>query len=348
MSRIAHLTSAHPPDDVRIFHKQVRSLREAGHEVRLIAGRAPGGRFARMTWTVTGVLRDALEARAEIYHFHDPELIPAGLLLKIVGKKVVYDAHEDLPKQILSKPWIPTRLRRPVAFVSDLVERGASRFFDQVVAATPSIASRFDPAKTVTVRNFPLAIEAPTEPAPYSHRPPLIAYVGSITRERGIVDLIDAMEDLPAHRLALAGRFSPASLKAECEARPGWRNVDLQGWASRPEVAHLLARARVAVIPFRSEPNHEQALPTKLFEAMAAGAPVVCSNLPAMRSIVEEAGCGSYFEPGNSRSLAQALLGILEDPAAGEAMGARGRRAFETSFRWEGEAAKLLALYRDL
>lgn len=170
-------------------------------------------RFFELTWKA---FYNAFRQKADVYHFHDPELIPCGVLLKILNKsKVVYDVHEDLPKQILTKYWIPTGLRKLVACCSQLTEAMGAFFFDRIVAATPKIAERFPTGKTVVVQNYPRLDELVMENTiPYSQRPPYVVYVGGISRPRGIEEMARAVGLLPEElkvRLVLAGSFSPNS-----------------------------------------------------------------------------------------------------------------------------------------
>src|SRR5262245_18997932 len=166
--RIVHLTSVHAADDTRIFWKECLSLAEAGYRVSLVvpeerAGRRQAnaveivavkrrsGRFARMLASTFGVAAAGLRQRAAIYHFHDPELIPAGLALRLLGKRVIYDVHEDVPRRILFKSWIPRNLRRPVAGFASAFEWIAGRALSGIVAATPTIAARFPASRTALV-----------------------------------------------------------------------------------------------------------------------------------------------------------------------------------------------------
>lgn len=367
MLKVVHLTSVHIPFDTRIFYKECRSLVGAGYAVTLIAPynwdeeqegvriRAvpkPKGRRERMTRSVWQAYRAALAEKADVYHFHDPELIPVGLLLKLRGRRVVYDVHEDLPKQILSKEWIPRPLRRLVAGMAWVAEKMASRAFDGIVAATPAIARRFSKHRTVVVQNFPILNELVTpESVPYRNRPAKIVYVGGITAIRGIREMVQALSLLPESlnaRLVLAGEFSPPSLEAEVHSMPGWKRVEFLGWQDRASVARLLGEARVGLVILHPRPNYLDAWPVKLFEYMSAGIPVIASDFLLWREIVEREQCGLLVDPLDPKAIAKAIQWILEHHDEAEAMGRRGQKAVFERYNWDTEAAKLIALYRRL
>lgn len=365
--RIVHLTTVHPSFDTRIFHKEAKTLVRAGHDVTLIAQHEkdevvdgvkiialpkPRNRVARMLCLTWRTFRLARKERAAIYHFHDPELIPVGFFLKLQGRRVIYDVHEDVSKQILSKEWILKSLRRLVAGAVRLAERLAAWAFDGIVAATPAIARCFPAGKTVIVQNFPLLNELVVpDTIPYQNRPAKIIYVGGITAIRGIREMVQAMSLVPETlnaRLILVGAFSPPSFEAEVRTLPGWERVEYVGWQDRASVARLLGEARVGLVLFHPEPNHVEAQPNKLFEYMSAGLPVIASDFPLWREIVEKEGCGLLVDPLNPAAIALAIGWIFEHAEEAEAMGRRGEKAIFDQYNWDTEAAKLISLYRRL
>jgi glycosyltransferase involved in cell wall biosynthesis len=363
---VVHFTSAHQALDTRIFVKECRTLAAAGYDVVLICPDAAdssreGVRFAavsrgktrltRMTLTVWRVLVQALRQNADVYHFHDPELIPAGLVLRLVGKRVVYDVHEDLPRQVESKPWIPGRLKPLVARGAAVLEAVAERAFAGIVAATPTIGQRFCPAKTIVVKNFPLLSEFDAASTAYDDRPMQVAYVGSISFVRGATHAVRAVEALPEDlgaQLVLAGKLDEASYMHELQALSGWSRVRFAGWQDRDGVRRILDQARVGLVTLHPVANYIEAYPVKLFEYMLAGLPVVASRFPLWEQIVKEAGCGLLVDPLDPEEIAAAIAFLLRNPEEARRMGERGREAVLAQYRWDHEAAKLVDLYRAL
>jgi glycosyltransferase involved in cell wall biosynthesis len=367
--KIVHLTSVHTAFDVRVFHKECKSLARSGKHVVLIAPhqrdevvdsvevkgiQIGGGRLVRMTRTVWSLYREALRQNGDVYHFHDPELIPLGLLLAARGKTVVYDIHEDAPADILHKDYIPRPLRRPLTWTVRKLEDAACRRFSGLIAATPTIAQRFYSINpnTVVVHNFPMLNEiAPTADLPWNERPPAVAYIGSISERRGIREILQALALLSSDnraRMMLAGPFSPAELRTELMRLPGWARVKYLRVLDRPSVANLLSRVRLGLLVLQPEPNFCNAMPIKLFEYMAAGIPVIASDFPLWRQIIGEAGCGLLVDPQDPRAIARAMEYLLSHDAEAEAMGRRGRQAACELYNWNSEERVLLNFYSEL
>jgi glycosyltransferase involved in cell wall biosynthesis len=362
MIRVAHLTSVHPQPDTRIFVKECRTLAAAGYDVTLVAPldaddrrdgvalRAvprPGGRRERMTRTVSAVLALARELDADLYHLHDPELLGAGLRLRRLGRRVVYDAHEDLPDDILSKSWIAPPLRRPLSAAARRAEGFAAARLDAVVAASPAIAARF--AGAVTVQNYPIASELDGAARPWTEREEAVCYVGALTAIRGTREMVDAA-GLAGVDLLLAGTWAEPGDRAAATGRPGWARVDEHGQLERPAVAALMARARAGLLVVHPEPNHldVHARSNKLFEYMSAGLPVIVSDLPGLRRLVDEHGCGVCVDPRDPQAIAAAMRQLVDDVGEAERMGARGREAVRRLYSWESEGRRLLDLYATL
>jgi glycosyltransferase involved in cell wall biosynthesis len=362
--KVCLLSSVRLATEHRMLSKEGASLTRAGYRVTIVAPHPHDAelsgitikavhkftsRFARIVRTTWFIYREALRQRGDVYHFHDTTLIPVGWLLKLHGKRVLYDVREDTPAVIHDTYWIPHWARPTVAWALDMAEKLSRRMLDGIVAATPHIGQRFPGSKTVVVQNFPLLDEAFPASCPYLERPPLVLYIGTIVASRGVLELIDAMDLLPETlqaRLALGGEFEPSALEQQARQKPGWKRTDYAGWQNRWGMLDLLSRALVGVVPLLPTPNHMDSQPIKLFEYMLAGLPVVVSNLPRQGEIVKEAQCGLLVEPGQPQALAEAIQWLLEHPEEAQAMGKRGRQAVLQTYNWDSQAQLLLHLYR--
>lgn len=368
---VCHITSVHPATDARIFIKECRSLAEAGYNVSLIApgakcekragirivGIFPSkrGRFFRMTVTARRVMQSALKENAHAYHFHDPELIPVGLLLRILGKKVIYDVHEDYPLDIQSRYWVPLWVRKPVSWFLKLFENFSARYFNYIAAATPAIAKKFRSINenTVIIQNFPRLDELSTteNEIPWEERLDGVIYIGGIDISLGIKEIVEAIELVQRKlntQLILAGKFSPESLIKEIQGLPGWKNVEYRGFLSRKEVIKLLNQVKAGLVVRHPEPHYLVSYATKLFEYMSVGIPVIASDFPLWREIVGRAGCGLLVNPLNPQDIADSIVYLLDHTEEAEKMGKRGRKAVEETYNWSIEEKKLLRLYKDL
>jgi len=312
-------------------------------------GRA-SGRLERMVHTTRRVLQAARWLDADLYHLHDPELLPAGLALRRLGRCVVFDSHEDVPTQILAKPYLGPLTRRALSVAFAAYERYACRRFDGLIGATPTIRNRLARIHphTTTVTNYPLLREFDAAPD-WRAKAPQVCYVGHIAAVRGIRELVRACALLrsPA-RLALAGSFDDPALEREMRAQPGWRRVDAHGHLDRAGVRGVLARSLAGLVTLQPAPNYLDALPVKMFEYMAAGLPVIASRFPLWQEIVEGNDCGVCVDPGDPAAIAAAIDRVCHDPDTARRMGDNGRRAVFGYYNWASEADVLAGFYDRL
>lgn len=366
MQRVAHLTSVHPRYDTRIFVKQCRSLAANGYSVTLVVADGKGdeladavnivdvglrpGRWNRMLRVPRLVFRQAVALNADIYHFHDPELIPVGLRLKLLGKRVIFDAHEDVPKQLLGKPYLgPIRLRVLAALFS-LFERLTCRWIDAIVTATPSIRDKYLAINrnTVDVNNFPLLDELDAG-VPWENKRSEICYVGGISATRGILEVVAALHELDSTvRLNLVGNYWEPETEAALKALPGWQLVNEMGFLDREGVREVLGRSIAGLVTFMPLPNHVDAQPNKMFEYMSAGLPVIASDFALWREIIEDGECGICVDPRDAAAIAEAIEALLADRQEARRLGENGRAAVLKRYNWSIEENKLLSLYASL
>lgn len=364
--KVVHLTTVHRASDTRIFDRECRSLAAAGHDVTLIARDdraevisgvrvkslpARRNRVARMTIGVWHAYRVARAEKADVYHLHDPELLAVAFLLGR-GAKVIFDAHDDAPAQIIdNKDWVPLILRKGFSTLVRLGMPILMRGVDSVIAATEPIA-KTTKARTVTIiRNHPRRPVAASGVVPFAERETAVAYVGGLTRVKGILELVQAMAlSGPESRtvLHLAGAFEVAEVERSATSDEGWEAVRFHGWLAKRDVEELLGRCRAGVVTFLPIPRHVYSEPNKLFQYMAMGLPVIASDFDSWRDIVESAGCGLLVDPHDPRAIADAIEYLVSHPDEGEAMGRKGQDAVRDLYNWETQEERLLTLYQEL
>ncbi len=362
--KICQFSSAHPDNDTRVFHRQCKTLAARGHEVTLVlAGsrqRTEGGvrilcvprtrtsRWWRIAITAPAVMRLAGKQPADVYHFHDPELLPWALWLRLKGKCVVYDAHEDYVEDLRERPYMPRFGRGALIALASFVERASARRMSGVIGATDFITQKFaaDGNAALAVHNFPRAdelwIDGPR--APDERR---VAYVGNIMRSRGIMEMLEACR-LAGTTLMLAGLFETQELHARARAQPGWSQVLELGHLSRDALPGMLRGCVAGLVLFHPDKNWIVSEPLKLFEYMSAGLPVIVSNFELWRRIVETERCGLCVDPRDPGAIAEALRWICAHPGEAREMGERGRRAIRERFNWDREVTALEAFYAKL
>ena len=368
MPHIVHLSTVHGPFDTRIFQKECRTLAEAGYRVTFLVPHArretadgvdilPLPRIARRERRILlapwHAFRAARALPADLYHFHDPELLPIGVLLRWTTRaRVVYDAHENYARQMSGRDWMPRPLKRILPRLVGAVERWAIRRLDAVVCATEHIAAQFPRARTAVVKNYPLLKMSPAEPDPAQFDPAnvTVLYTGGWTEHRGVYQLVQAMEHVatPGARLLLLGKCVSPALQERAQSLPGYARVDYRGTVPFAEVYRHMRRAAIGLICNQPRHDYEMAQPNKLFEYMSAGLPVIASHFPRWKEVVEGNDCGLTVDPTRPQEIARAIDTLLSQPDRRREMGRNGLQAVQTTYNWQAEGRKLLQLYQEL
>lgn len=362
-NKICHITTAHPAKDMRIFRKECVSLANHGFETHLIVANQKSeynqgvqihniisptsNRIQRMWKTTQIAFKKAVEIDADLYHFHDPELLPIGKKLKDLGKKVIYDAHEDLPRQILSKYYIPKLLRPFISILFEKYENYIVGKLDAILTATPFIRDRFLKINqnTVDINNFPdLENFIIPESKDKEHD---VIYLGLMSKIRGIEEIVKMLEYTNAS-LSLIGSFQSKKEELFVKDMPTWNDVNFLGRKNRKDVADILSKSKIGIVTFLPVPNHVNAQPNKIFEYMAAGIPVVTSNFPLWKEIVEKYNTGVCVDPHDPKAIAEAVNYLLKNKAIADEMGKNGKRIIQEKFSWKPESKKLIQIYQKV
>lgn len=366
--RVLQLSTVHPWDDNRICRKICASLAEAGYDVVLMAREAnsdasvvpegvelhvlpnPRNRIFRGLMSL-GVWKRARRLRPDIIHFHDPELIPAALLLRFMGYKTIYDVHEDYPEKIKTKTWLPAPLRLICSIGMKILESLGSACFSSTFVVTDHLQERFSNGKTRLLRNYPLRSETlPVhldKPAPLPR--PLI-YVGGLDAERGLVEMLKGFEaaNTPCRSLELLGTTPDPAMNLHLDSASKSDRIVVHGWCTREVVKNRLTNALAGLVLLQATETYVESLPTKMFEYMAAGVPVIASDFPLWRRIIETHGCGILVDQSSPADVGAAIDWMYENPEDARKMGENGRRAIRDQLNWESESTKLHQVYAGI
>ena len=359
--RVCHVTSVHSRYDVRIFQKECRSLAKNGYEVYLVVndrkgdeiidgvqiistGYLPSGRISRFLLTKRKIKKKLGKTDAQIYHFHDPELLPLASALARKGKKVIFDSHEDVPEQIKDKEWLPRSIRKTVSSVYSLYEKHALKKYNAVISVTPHIVERLGKynKNTIMLTNYPILGEPPADRLPERK----ICFAGGIEAQWNHDKIIEAMGKIKDTSYVLAGRGSREYLDY-LKSFKEWENVIYLGKIPFEKVKNIYSRcmAGIALNYSRQAEGQGTLGNTKLFEYMEAGLPVICTDYTLWKEIVNKNQCGIVVSPFDSTKIAEAIQYIIDNPETAMEMGKNGRAAAEREYNWNTQEKKLLALY---
>lgn len=359
--KVCVLTSVHPAFDNRIFHKQCRTLAAAGYEVVLIvphgqdeyvdgvrirAVSKPKSRLRRVLRTTWQVYTQALKEKADVYHIHDPELLTWAQVLRFTGKPVIYDMHENVPKSIVSKHWINPVLRQIVSKLYNWVERVFLLNSINVIFAENSYTKDYNWKNGTVILNVPHLGSFPVWQGKYDR--PTVGYIGGVSRLRGSLVTARALNTLKERGYHVDWEcIGPISNghKREIMEIVGPQGISIRGYMLPYDGWSIIAKCHIGLAILQPIPNYLESYPTKMFEYMALGLPVIASSFPLYREIVDGNNCGICVDPTNSTEIAQAIQWLIDHPEDAVSMGTRGQEAVRNKYNWSTEANKLLELY---
>ena len=365
-------------NDSRV-EKEAASLRDAGYRVTIVAladealptNEVRDGvsvrRVERPRWPPLvrfvvhrrRVARALRRLRPDIIHAHDTETLDvAGSVGRALGVPVVYDGHELWLERVrrdrsalywsLTR-WYYGRVERrflPLAAAWITVSAPIARHLERTyglddVAVVPNYPDLAAPSAPRDLRSLPGA-EGIVADAP------LVLYVGNATAGRGLEQLVAAMARIPGAHLALLGAAGhPELVLREARRRGVEERVHVLPRVPTEEVVAYATSATVGVSPVPpTSLSYRYSLPNKLFQYMQAGLPVVASDFPQVREVIEETGAGITVDARNVDALAGAIRTYTEDAERSATDGGRGREAVRRRFNWSAAEALLLAIYR--
>lgn len=367
MKKVCHMTSVHNRYDIRIFKKECQSLAQNGFDTYLVVnddieserksgvaiiptGNKPKNRIERIIKSKAKMFEEAIKIDADIYHLHDPELLPIARKLKKDNKKVIFDSHEDVPGQIMGKYWIPKILRGAISKVYCKYERYVLTKLDGVISVTPHLTERLIGINknVIEITNYPKIELIETSS---NNRQRAVCFAGGITPEWMHESIINALAKIGGVKYFMCGQVSNDYLE-NLKTLEGWDQVDYLGRIPHDKVQEIYNQAMIGMAIASYSDNTKGNLGTlgntKLFEIMMAGLPVICTDFILWRKIIDDHQCGICVQPDNVEEIASAIRYLLDNPDIAKQMGKNGRRAVLEKFNWDIEEKKLIKLYEDL
>jgi len=370
--RVCHLSPVQRTRDERAFTRESLPATGYGLKFAIVGPHSLTGKVDRVEFVAVPTSRNrlmrvllfvrmvsrALKQSADIYHVHSPELIPAGLALKLFfHKRVVYDSREDFPSMMLTKAYLPTRLRKPMSWVVAQFEKLAAQCLDAVVTADSGSLrplARTGSSKKLVFYNFPnLRFFPSTETSEKSYE---LVYRGGLSERSGTFVLLEAVRlladsGMPPRLLLLGYTDNPESERKIRDVLISLgieKLVTLRGTIPHEAMARTLSEARIAVCPLQQIPKFMNNIPVKVFESWACGLPVIATDLPPIRPFFQHEGLGLLVKPGDPKDLAEAIRRLLAAPELIEEYGRRARQVVLQRYNSSVEIHKLVSLYGEV
>ena len=365
--KVVHITTVHNRYDSRIFHKECLSLANLGFEVYLIVADGKGNetisgikiidsgyqknRIKRLFLSVHNAYYVAKMINADIYHFHDPDLLYAGKRLKNSKNQVFFDSHEDFPALMLQRDYIPKLFRRPLYYLAKSFEIYYSIRISGIVTVTDKIANKFKSygvKRIQIIKNYPILSLTQIPSFDKDINQPLACYVGGLTPIRGVKEMIISCSKAGV-KLILAGPFDSEDYLKEMQSLPEWSNVIYMNYIPHDELYEkVYSKSNLGLVLLQSAPNHTYSIPIKQFEYMQSGLPVVSTSaVKFCEEITNETGCGIVVNPLDIDEITKAIKTIISDKELAKQMAEKGYNAVKDNYNWSSQEKLLVDFYES-
>ena len=371
------MSSLHRWNDDRIYYREALSLKKDYKVVICgvgsfyfkkignveIYGVPERKKIYKRSLTWLKILKLALRTQASIYHFHDPELILIGTIIKILKKnsKIIYDVHEKILDTIQEKIWISNPLRRILFYLWPIIETySIKRYIDYIVTASDDIALEYQKYKNkvVIIRNFAYSgflkygdSKVVEEKYNLYNDSLVLIYAGSLMRAKGVLEIVKAVNHIKKYniKLVLTNNFKDKTFEKEVKKCAN-NQVIFTGWLPYKEVFRYLKMSDIGLACYHPISNYTNGIDRmlKIFEYMSVGLPIIISNFPTWKNFINTNQCGITANPMSPKSIAKAIEWFISHPEEMKKMGENGKKAIKEKYNWDTESQKLINVYRKL
>jgi len=370
MIKVCHIISGYYRIDARVFQRQCKSLKKYGFEVSVLTNDGNleeiiddikfysceityNSRIKTMILATSQFIEKAKEIDADVYQLHSPELFNLGIKLKKLGKKVIYDAHEDLPRHILEKDWIPKYFRKPISYFVEIYMNYVLKRFDYIITPHSHVLNSLKhKVKNIElIANFPLVKPLNSFSfEEYLERESIICYTGTVypySNQELLVSLLDSFDNL---KYDIAG-FIDESLLNKIK-NIGNNLVTFHGRIPWLELSNFYQKSIIGYVLYDYKLNLGFKLGSygtnKIFEYMEEGLPFICTDYILWKKICDDYKCGVYVEPGNKEQLYNAINFLISNKQEAYKMGQNGKEAVIKVFNWDSQEIKYVNIFTNL
>ncbi len=363
--KICHVTNSHADSIPRILRECESAIRNDMSPYIVLQGNSfekdgisyvgvklYKSRLYRMIFTSKDLYKEAVKVDADIYQLHDPELLLYAIMLKKKGKVVIFDSHEFYGVQIEIKEYIPLGIRKLIAKAYRSFETWVCKKIDAVIAVCTIDGEDYfsnRTNKTVFVANLPDTTIFSKETHIDRTKLNAVVYVGSLSHSRGITHLVKAVAKTKA-KLILCGPFSSIEYYEELQKMPEFSNVEYKGIVPRDKIVSILNTSSIGVSTLLHVGQYSRidTLPTKVYEYMSVGLPVIITDTSYAKKAVDKYKFGICVDPEDIEEIADKINYLIDNPEIAHQMGENGRKTIKEKYNWKVEETKLIDLYKEL
>ena len=372
--KVCHVISGYFRNDARVFERQCKSLHNSKKEVCILTNDGEkeeildgikifscqvffSKRIFVLMFATFQFYSKANKIDADAYQIHSPELILLGLILKLKGKKIIYDAHEDLPRHILEKEWLfwlPMFLRKLIAFFVEKYLIFALKKYDYVITPHHHVRDLFEKQgiKSSLITNFPIIkTYKKIESKEYLNKDNIICYTGTVYSYSNQEEILEAIYELKNVKYKVAGYIEPNHLNSLSNLN-GFDSLEYLGRIPWNSLNDFYEQTSIGLVIYDYKLNLGNKLGSfgtnKIFEYMEASLPIICTNYVLWENIIKEYDCGIAVNPGNLSEIKNAIKYLIENKDKAFKLGQNGRRAVEEKYNWHLQEKDYLRVFEDL